>query len=161
PYENSIAASGVVEARSENIAIGTALGGLVLEVYVPSEKVGTHVVAGQPLFRVDDRHLRAQLKLAQAQLARANARLAKLEQQPRSLARGKVASANVALTKDHYERAEQLIPRQSLSKEEYVIRKQGYESAIHNQARAQAEYDLLKAGAWKPDIDVAKAVVAE
>ena len=68
-HTDSIAASGVVEPRSENIAIGAALDGLVLEVYVPSDKVGTHVTAGQPLFRVDDRHLKAQLHVAQTQLA--------------------------------------------------------------------------------------------
>src|SRR5262245_43110068 len=39
PYEDSIAASGVVEARTENIAIGAALPGLVLEVHVPSDQV--------------------------------------------------------------------------------------------------------------------------
>src|SRR5262245_41646753 len=67
-FEKSIAATGVVEASTENIAIGAALPGLVLEVYVPSDRVGTHVTAGQPLFRVDDRHLRAQLKVAESQL---------------------------------------------------------------------------------------------
>src|SRR5262249_3584074 len=67
PYANSIAASGVVEARTENIAIGAALSGLVLEVYVPSNRAGTPVKVGQPLFRVDDRHLKAQLRSAEAQ----------------------------------------------------------------------------------------------
>ena len=75
PFEDSIAASGVVEARTENIALGAALAGIVLEVYVPSERVGTQVTAGQPLFRVDDRHLNAQLQVAQAQLTMAEARL--------------------------------------------------------------------------------------
>src|SRR5262245_19432606 len=65
PFEDSIAASGVVEARTENIAIGAALSGLVLKVHVPSDQVGAHVKAGQPLFQVDDRHLRAQLKVAE------------------------------------------------------------------------------------------------
>src|SRR5262245_14249903 len=82
PFEDSIAASGVVEASTENIAVGAALSGLVLEVYVPSDQVGTHVSAGQPLFRVDDRQLRAQLKVAIAQLISAEARLAKLRLQP-------------------------------------------------------------------------------
>src|SRR5262245_4933486 len=77
PYEASIAASGVVEARTENIALGAALAGLVLEVYVPSDRAGKHVFAGQPLFRVDDRHLKAQLRVAEAQLATAEARLAR------------------------------------------------------------------------------------
>src|SRR6266404_7660407 len=63
PYQNGIAASGVVEASTENIAVGAALPGLVLEVHVPSAKVGARVTAGQPLFRMDDRHLKAQLKV--------------------------------------------------------------------------------------------------
>jgi hypothetical protein len=41
PYQASIAASGVVEARTENIALGAALAGLVLDVYVPSDRAGT------------------------------------------------------------------------------------------------------------------------
>src|SRR5438093_12081672 len=60
PYEQRIAASGVVEARTENIAIGAAPSGLRLEVHVPSDRVGTHVTAGQPLFLLDDRHFKAQ-----------------------------------------------------------------------------------------------------
>src|SRR5262245_39383620 len=75
PYADSIAAAGVVEARTENIAIGAALSGLVLEVYVPSDRVGTQVTAGQPLFRVDDRHLKAQLKVAETRLASSESRL--------------------------------------------------------------------------------------
>jgi HlyD family secretion protein len=167
PYENGIAASGVVEARTENIAIGAALPGLVLEVYVPSDRVGTHVKAGQLLFRVDDRHLRAQLKVANAQRASAEARLAKLEQQPRSeelppsLAKVKSSEANTARLLDLYQRGQRMVKTQTLSQEEFVTRQRDYEAGVHDQAKAQAEYDLLKAGAWKPDIDVAKAAVEE
>lgn len=167
PFENRIAASGIVEARTENIAIGSALSGLVLEVYVPNDRVGTHVKAGQPLFRVDDRHLRAQLKVAEAQLAMAETRLTKLEMQPRpeelppSLARVKAAAANRIGLLDQYERAARLVKTQTVAEEEYVTRKQAYETALQEEARAQAEYDLLKAGAWKPDIDVAKASVGD
>ena len=158
----------MVEARTENIAIGAALAGLVLEVYVPSDRVGTHVTAGQPLFRVDDRHLKAQLKVAEAQLAMAEARLARLEKQPRpeelppSLAKVKAAAANAARLQDQYERAKRLVRDGASSpQEEYVIRQREYEAAVHEQAQAQAEYDLLKAGAWKPDIEIAKAAVDE
>src|SRR6516165_7609867 len=61
PFEQVVAGSGVVEAQSENIALGAALPGLVLEVYVPSRSAGQCVQAGTPLFRIDDRHLQAQL----------------------------------------------------------------------------------------------------
>ena len=37
PFADSVAASGVVESRTENISLGAALPGLVLEVYVSSE----------------------------------------------------------------------------------------------------------------------------
>lgn len=167
PYENGIAASGVVEARFENIAIGAALSGLVLEVYVPSDRVGTHVKAGQPLFRVDDRHLKSQVKVAEAQLAAAEARLDKLQRQPRpeelppSLAKVRAAVANTANLLDQYERAKQLIGTGAVPQEEVVTRQRAYEAAVQSQAQAQAEYDLLKAGAWKPDIEIAEADVGQ
>src|SRR5215470_5129475 len=121
PYEHSIAASGVVEARTENIALGAALSGLVLEVYVPSDRVGTHVKAGQPLFRVDDRHLKAQLQVAEAQRASAEARLVKLEMQPRpeelppSQAKVKSAAATTARQLDLYDRARRMLGTNALS----------------------------------------------
>ena len=167
PYDNPIAAAGVVEARSENIAIGAALSGLVLEVHVPSDRVGTHVKAGQPLFRVDDRHLKAQLKVAEAQLAQTEARLEKLNKQPRpeelppSLAKVKAAEANAARLQDQHERAVRLVRRGAVAEEEHVTRELAYRAAAQEQAQAQAEYDLLKAGAWKPDIEIAKAAVNE
>jgi multidrug resistance efflux pump len=167
PYEDAVAAAGVVEAETENIAVGTALSGLVLEVYVPCDRAGTRVTAGTPLFRVDDRHLKAQLKVAEAQQASAEARLARLESQPRpeelppSLAKVKSAEANAARLQDQYERAKRVVSRGAISSEEYIDRQQEYEAAVHQQVQAQAEYDLLKAGAWKPDIEIAKAAVEE
>jgi multidrug resistance efflux pump len=134
---------------------------------VPSERVGTHVKAGQPLFRVDDRHLKAQLKAAQAQLASAEARLVRLEQQPRpeelppSLAKVKTAAANTARLRDLSDRAGRLYRTSAIAQEEHVIRQQEYEAAAQAQAQAQAEYDLLKAGAWKPDLDIARTAVEE
>jgi multidrug resistance efflux pump len=167
PYQDSIAASGVVEARTENIAIGSALSGLVLEVYVPSDRVGTKVAAGQPLFRVDDRHLTAQLRVAEGQLAMAEARLARLQKQPRpeelppSLAKVKAAAADAARLQDQFERSRRLVNGGTITQEEHVIRQRSYEAAVHDLARAQSEFDLLKAGAWKPDIDIAQAAIDE
>src|SRR5262245_49212594 len=114
PFAHAVAGAGVVEAQSENIAIGAALPGVVLEVYVPSSKVGQRVPAGTALFRIDDRHLKAQLAVAEAQLGCAQAHLAKLEQQPRPeelpplLAKVKAATAKVARLEDQYQRATHL-----------------------------------------------------
>src|SRR5919109_1594518 len=62
PFGRTVAGAGIVEAETENISIGSALPGVVLEVYVPVEKVGQIVKKGEPLFLVDDRALKAQLK---------------------------------------------------------------------------------------------------
>jgi multidrug efflux pump subunit AcrA (membrane-fusion protein) len=167
PYEHVVAGSGVVEARTENIAIGAALPGLVLEVFVPSSKAGQRVSAGAPLFRIDDRHLKAQLAVAEAEVKSAKARLKRLQDQPRpeelppSSAKVRAATAKSARLRDDYERARRLIGSGAVSQEEYTTRQLTYDAALHEEAQARAEYDLLKAGAWKPDLDVAEAAVLE
>jgi HlyD family secretion protein len=167
PFEQTVAGLGVVEAQTENIAIGAALPGLVLEVFVPSSKVGIRVPAGTPLFRIDDRHLRAQLAVAEAQLNLASSRLTRLRKQPRpeelppSLSKVQAATSKAARLRDEYLRSKRLIGKAAISKEEYVSRQLTFEEAVHEQAQAQAEYDLLKAGAWKPDLEVAEATVKE
>src|SRR5690348_1259377 len=91
PFGSTVAGAGIVEARSQNISVGTPLPGQVLEVYGPKKDgmqpwdalVGEHVRKGQPLFRVDDRQLKAQLAYARATLEAAKAQLAKLERMPR------------------------------------------------------------------------------
>src|SRR5215212_7577749 len=52
PFHNVVAGAGIIEPETENISVGTSLPGLVVEVMV---KVGQHVKAGDPLFRIDDR----------------------------------------------------------------------------------------------------------
>src|SRR5215213_401425 len=62
PYAYYVAGAGLVEAATENIAAGTPVGGLVLEVFA---QVGERVKAGTPLFRIDDRSLQADLGVKQ------------------------------------------------------------------------------------------------
>src|SRR5581483_12382916 len=121
PFGQTVAGSGIVEAESENIAIGAPLPGVVLEVYVPVEKVGQRVKAGDPLFLVDNRQLKAQLKYYEANLAAAEAQLAKLEAQPRteelppSEAKVRAAQANLDMALDFAERNRRLAVSQSVS----------------------------------------------
>lgn len=71
-----VAGSGVVEPSSETIDIGAALSGLVLNVMVqPGDRVGQ----GQPLFTVDDRAVRAQLRQAEAGINEARAAIAEAQ----------------------------------------------------------------------------------
>ena len=65
-----VAGAGVVEPSSEVIDLGTALSGLVTAVLV---RPGDYVSRGQPLFRVDDRDVRARLLEADAAISEAGA----------------------------------------------------------------------------------------
>src|SRR3974390_708665 len=65
PYAHAVAAEGLVEASSENISIGTSLAEIVTQVPVG---VGQKVKAGEPLFKLDDRQLLADLAARKADL---------------------------------------------------------------------------------------------
>src|SRR6516165_5047873 len=167
PFGRTVAGAGIVESETENIAIGSALPGVVLEVYVPVEKVGKRVQAGEALFRVDDRALKAQLKVQEANLAAAQAQLGKLEAMPRpeelppSEAKVRVAKANVAMQEDLATRARRLVNARAMADEDIIQRQLALAMARQQQTQAQADYDLLKAGAWKQDKDIAQAAVLQ
>jgi multidrug efflux pump subunit AcrA (membrane-fusion protein) len=166
PYPSTVAAAGLVEPRSENIAVGSALSGVVLEVYVPSSEVGRFVRKGTPLFRVDDRHLQAQLRYQEANRTAAEAQLAKLEAMPRpeevppAEAKARAAEANQRMTQDQAQRAKQLLGRSAISQEEFVQRQLQYEMLRFQWEQARADLALLKAGAWQPDKEVSRASIA-
>lgn len=75
PYESFVVGAGIIEANTENIAIGTQLPGIVSKLYV---HVGSTVRAGDPLFTIDDQAQTALVavkagaaEVAEAQLAHA------------------------------------------------------------------------------------------
>ena len=75
PYQTFVAGAGVVEANTENIAVGTQIAGIVWQIHV---QIGSQVKKGDPLFTIDDRAARATsasqqaaVKVAEAQLAQA------------------------------------------------------------------------------------------
>lgn len=70
-FTSYVAGSGVIEASSGNIAVGTPVPGIVTAIYVKS---GDHVQAGDRLFKLDDRDLQAELLLALAKEKEAEAR---------------------------------------------------------------------------------------
>jgi RND family efflux transporter MFP subunit len=73
PFETFVAGSGIIEASTENIAVGTPVSGIVMAIYV---KWGDQVRAGDPLFKIDDRDLQANLLVARANVKQAEANLA-------------------------------------------------------------------------------------
>jgi multidrug resistance efflux pump len=165
-FSQTVGGAGIIEAWTENISIGTPLPGVVLEVYVPVEKVGQTVKKGDPLFLVDNRQLLATLKYNEANLRAARAQLAKLDAQPRpeevppSEAKVSAAQASVDLQRDLADRARRLRPSGAMAAEDANQRALTLSIARQQLAQASAEDALLKAGAWKYDKDIASAQVA-
>jgi multidrug resistance efflux pump len=179
PFGRTVAGAGIVEARSQNIAVGSALPGLVMKVWSPEELglsakpgltpweglIGQHVKQGDPLFRVDDRQLKAMLAFHEASLTSAQAQLAKLEQMPRkeeldvSKAKMEVAKATLDLQRDLAERDAKLIGSRSVSEEEYRQRMLNMRVAEQQRLQARADLTLMAKGAWEPDIRIAQAAI--
>src|SRR6202163_3587192 len=80
PFSSYIFGPGIVEASTENIAVGTPVSGIVTAIYV---KWGDRVKTGDPLFKVDARDLDAQLLPALAKVKEAEANLAKVKNRQR------------------------------------------------------------------------------
>lgn len=78
PFASYVSGAGIIEASSGNIAIGTPVSGIVTAIYV---KWGGHVNPGDPLFKIDDRDLQAQLLPALTKVKEAEARLGQARNQ--------------------------------------------------------------------------------
>jgi len=73
PFRTFVAGAGIIEASTENIAVGTPVSGIVTKIDVA---IGDKVRAGDPLFELDHRDTDANLLLAQAHVKQAEANLA-------------------------------------------------------------------------------------
>ncbi|HET6878811.1 MAG TPA: HlyD family efflux transporter periplasmic adaptor subunit [Pirellulales bacterium] len=164
PFANSVAGAGMVEPRTENIAIGSQVPGVVVRVFV---EVGQHVKAGDPLFQLDDRIQQADLKARQAKAVSAEAQLTQLERRPRPEevppAEAQVAEmeANLVARRDSLDRARRLSSNRALTAEDVVSREQEVQKAEAQLARMKAQLKLLKAGTWQYDLLVQQATLEE
>lgn len=162
--ETAVGAVGLVEANTENIAVSTAVPGLVTSVFARS---GDKVKAGQPLFSLDDRDLRAELLVRQSELRLARAELEKLARLPRpedvppAEARVREAQANFRDARIQQDLIESVSDRRAIREEDLQRRRQAAKAAEAKVDEAKAELSLLKAGAWQKDIDIARARVEQ
>ncbi len=160
PFADALAAAGIVEARTENILVGSATPGVVVEVLV---KVGDSVAPGTPLFRLDDRQLRGDLVIKQAAVAQARSELVRLEAEPRKeripllVATVDEAKSTVARERDALHRTEETFARKVSTEQDLIERRERLAAAEATLARATADLDLLKAGSWEYDRDVTHA----
>jgi multidrug resistance efflux pump len=165
---NTIYGAGLVEAQRENIPIGTPVPGVVMEVYVdgrpgydpPHKKVGDRVKKGEPLFRIDDRDLLAELKVRKASLEAAEAQLQRLVNMPRAedlppaIAAVEEAHARLMDAQATYSRDLPLYQKKMIAASDFDKDKYAMLAAKAALARAEADLAKLKAGAWKEDIAV-------
>jgi HlyD family secretion protein len=157
-----IAGAGIIEASTQNIAVGTHVPGIATKVHV---KVGDHVKAGDPLFTIDDRQLKAELTVRKAALAAAEASLRKLRSLPRAEevppieALTREAEAQLADAKSQLNLMDSVTDKRAISQDELNRRRFAVTSAEARLERAKTDLALLKAGAWEPDILIAQAAV--
>jgi len=163
PFADALAAAGIVEAQTENIAVGSATPGVVVELLV---KVGDEVAPGKPLFRLDDRQLRGELEVKKAAVAESRSELVRLEAEPRPekipvlAATVDGARALVVREADALKRVEETFARKVATEQELIERREALAAAQATLARCQADLDLLEAGSWQYDRDVAKSSLA-
>lgn len=158
PFKSYITGVGIVEASSENIFIGTPVQRIVTQVMVT---VGERIKKGDVLLQLEDRDLKSDLMARQVAYEIAQAKMKKLEALPRpedvSSAEASLKSAQVELShaKNQYEMAQGLGDSRAISQEEINRRRFNYEQAESKWQQTQVNLDKIKAGTWKPDLEIA------
>ncbi len=164
PYKSYITGVGIVEASSGNISIGSPVNRIVDKVEV---KAGQKVKAGQVLFRLESCDLKAELRSQRLAYENALANLKKLESLPRpqdliaAAADLKTAEIQLAQAKSQYRRVEGLQTAGAMSAEEVDRRYFNSQEAEAKIQKTNADFEKLKAGAWLPDVEIAKLQVEQ
>ena len=141
-FSRTVAAVGLVEASSENIAIGTPLGGVVSRIFV---SVGQSVKTGDPLFVLDTRQLQADLAVRRSNLAA-----------ERSAVR--VARARLDDVQRSLDFAEGLDSR-AISIEETTRRRSAVETAKAQLEEAQTQVTAAEAQARSVETEIERSTV--
>jgi multidrug resistance efflux pump len=142
-YDNNVAGTGIVEPKSEVIALAIERGGVVSRVHVVA---GDRVAIGQPLFAIDPRNYAAAVAEADASIAAEAAAIAEIDQNT-ILQRDLIDQARADLDSAEAERN-----RASLDHTRYatLVRgawatRQRYETAIADVEKAGARVAATKA----------------
>lgn len=164
PFEHYIAASGMVEASSHDIHIGSAITEIMEELFV---EPGDLVPEGTPLFKLRNQVATARVAQAQAALAVAEAKYQRLLDLPRAEDIA-IQEAFVESKKAHYlnalakfELVQNLTNPQAISRDEYNQRRFGAMEARFTLKEAQEDLSKLLAGTWVNDLNISRAELKE
>lgn len=164
PYKTSISGQGVIEAGSDNIMIGTPVNRIVDKIEV---KVGEKVKTGEVLIKLENRDLEADEMSAKAAFQIAEAKVKKLESMPRpedlliSEALEHSARLEYESARKQAEMVNNLPDPRALSiqeKDRIILNSLQAESKWK---QAEADHDKIKAGTWKPDLEIAQLEVQQ
>lgn len=97
-YPHAVSGSGLIEANTRNIVVGSHGAGVIQQVMVTE---GDVVQAGAPLFALDDRTAKAQVAVSSAELAAAKVTLADQKDQ---MQRADKLTRGISVTTDKLER---------------------------------------------------------
>jgi len=142
-FRDTVAAVGLVEASTENIAIGTPLSGIVPKVFVGA---GDAVRAGDPLFEVDTRQLRAELDVRRQTLAVARSR-------------ARVADARLDDLRRQLSFAEQVKDKRAVSAEELSRRRSAVDTAAAELDEARAQVAAAEAQVRATAVEIERSTV--
>ena len=142
-FERTVAAVGMIEPSSEIITVGSPHPGLVTSVMA---KAGQEIRSGDPLFQLDDRHLRAAVRLQQSQVDTAKARV-------------ETARAQLEDLSDQLARAEKLESQTVVSTEEATRKRFAARLAKARVTEAEAERDAAVASLHSVETELERSVV--
>jgi multidrug resistance efflux pump len=156
---NTVAGLGEVQSPGEAVVVGAPLSGLVTRVHVVT---GDAVSRADPLYQLDDRELRAQLRLRERALVTAEARLDRLragtrpEDLPPAWARVEASKVAVDRARDLLDRGRLLMNEGAMGHEEMKLREFTLREAEAGLLVAEADLARLEAGTWQPEILIAE-----
>lgn len=142
-FERTVAAVGMIEPSSEIITVGSPHPGLVTAVMI---KAGQELRTGDPLFQLDDRHLRAAVALQQSQLNTAKARV-------------ETSRAQLEDLSDQLTRSERLESQTVVSTEEVTRKRFAVRLAKARVTEAEAEREAAAASLRSAETELERSIV--
>lgn len=161
PADQALDLAGTLER--ERIALRVEVNEVVVQRWVEQ---GDRVAAGDLLLTLDDRRRRAALEVAEAELARAMARLAELQRGPRreeideARARLRGAEQDLAAARVDLDRAEDLVEQQLAAERTYDQAKREFDLAFARRDESSAALEAMLAGTTIEELLQAEASVA-
>jgi HlyD family secretion protein len=143
PFEKYIAGAGIVESSTEDIAVGTPVAGIVSEIYA---KVGQTVFKGQPLFRIEDREIQAELRVKESALQSAKEAL-------------KVADVQLADDRNRWGMWAEIRDQRAYSKEEIDTRRFAVEKSAARRDEAAANVASAEAQVSQAKTEIERRIV--